>query len=378
LVMMALALHQRDTMGETLRHFSDSLNTWMPLLYRRDCGMYLSAFYQIFTCKALRSSTTHQPVDRLKVNLICQEIINLYHETEKTALIYMKEQVLALHGSGQEEQTYPTELHNHVNVSFTEQEKALLHRYLFGKEPLPAKIRELTPYFPPVKYYWVTPKDLKTLCPKGWLNDVVVDFYLKLICKQQRGDQGVITVDGYNHAFSSLFWTKLNEAPNNFRAVAKWGYQRSLPGRNIFALNKLAIPIHVDKVHWSCVVVSFKDLSISHYDSTNIESDTEVVEAIFAYLKDEYREIYDAPLPDQELWKLLMPPAEKLPRQRNCYDCGVYCCSYVEFAFNQTPMPDNQDALNHRRQHIALAILNAPEPDPTSDNAPTPRNAGQQ
>jgi Ulp1 family protease len=85
-----------------------------------------------------------------------------------------------------------------------------------------------------------------------------------------------------------------------------------------------------------------------------------LVKSIFAYLQEEYKEIYDAPLPDQHLWNLSVSQQKDLPKQSNGYDCGVYCCSYVDFMFNKTPMPNSELSLAERRRHIAFTLLRAP------------------
>jgi sentrin-specific protease 1 len=370
LLMMALGLHQKQTMGASLHHFSGSLNTWMPTLYYLHCGLYFSAFYQIFTCEKMMvmSDKVHSIRPRDEVDAICQQVINLYQDTEKDDLLRMKQNVLVFHISQQHVQPFPTALKNP-----TKEEEVLLQGYLHEEGNVDQPLRALKTYFPPVQTDSITRKDFQTLRPTAWLNDVIINCYLKMLCRQQRDDQGAITVDSYNHAHSTLFWKKLQE--EGYRAVAKWGGTRCLPGRNIFSLNKLAIPINVGTMHWTCAMVCFNDRSIHHYDSTaregrqkDIEKHKKLVKSIFAYLQEEYKENYDAPLPDQHLWKLSVSQHKDLPEQSNGYDCGVYCCSYVDFMFNKTPMPSSELSLAERRRHIAFTLLRAPEP--TGDETP--------
>jgi sentrin-specific protease 1 len=211
-------------------------------------------------------------------------------------------------------------------------------------------------------------ESMRRLCPEGWLNDNVIDFFLSLLCRQQRGEQGAIVLAEYNHAFSTQFWAKLNghggsgkATKYDYNAVKKWSTNRTVPGRNIFLFNKLAIPINIVDYHWSCVVVSFKTCSIHFYDSTHKDANPKVVETTFQYLKDEYMELHDTPLPSPESWTFYDTPPPELPTQKNSYDCGVYSCCYVDYSFNQTPMPQTAKETASRRQHIALAILNASE-----------------
>jgi Ulp1 protease family, C-terminal catalytic domain len=360
LVMMTLGLQPKETKGVSLQDFSASLNTWMPPFYRFQCEMYFLACYQIFTCQGLKHHAGHQVLSPADVDLIIQNVLTQHNEEERALLVNIRQQL-----SASQSHLLPQPL----KACFTEQENTLLMEYLPKKGKASETIREIRSYTPPFAYFPITRESIQRLSPKGWLNDTVIDFFLRLLCRQQRGEQGAIFLSEYNHAFSTQFWAKLNghselgEAIKyDFHGVKKWSRRRGVPGRNIFLFNKLAIPINTVHDHWSCAVVSFKTCSIHFYDSIYKDANPEVVDTIFEYLKDEYLDLHDTALPNPESWTLHYTPPPELPTQRNAHDCGVYCCSYVDYLFNQTPMPQNDEEAALRRQHIALTILSASEP----------------
>ncbi|XP_044005891.1 sentrin-specific protease 2-like [Aphidius gifuensis] len=84
----------------------------------------------------------------------------------------------------------------------------------------------------------VTVKDLKTLRPREWLNDIIIDAYFQLIKKR----------DPSVHVFSFNFFN--NYFTRSYDEVQRWSKDVG-----IFSKKKLLIPVHSDRATWKCVHV---------------------------------------------------------------------------------------------------------------------------
>ena len=116
-------------------------------------------------------------------------------------------------------------------------------------------------------------RDLETLAPKKWLNDDVVDFYLRLVEEMVRSP--------YNdfHIFNPQFWQILNSTAKTVDGVEQCDYEKVkhwtnkvVPGW--FQRRLVLIPVNVNGCHWTLVVVHNKKLKdgrmeheIMYYDS---------------------------------------------------------------------------------------------------------------
>jgi hypothetical protein len=347
LVMMALGVHDVNTMGTSLNHFGASLTSWIPPLYLLQCGLYLAACYQIFTSKMLYRRPPQKSATRMEVDAVCQEIFERHHPDERVKLEAMKQRITSNH---------ELKLQGKLNVSlqvgsFTPDEETLIQANLSSSGPATEVLRQLGKNT-------IRRESLQMLCPKRWLNDEVINLYTCTLSGP--------TPEGYKHCHSSHFMAKLLQDLSakepgiyDYNLVKKWS--KTIPGGSIFGLSVLAIPINFVKAHWACVIVSFKEKRIQFYDSRGSESDgTKYVQPVFQYLQDEHKAIKETALPSLEEWRLIERTPSDLPKQTNGFDCGIYCCSYIDFVFNNRPMPSTPAELAHRRLHIALRILQLP------------------
>jgi len=95
---------------------------------------------------------------------------------------------------------------------------------------------------------------------------------------------------------------------------------------------------------------------IQFYDSMG-GSGMNYLEDLLRYLQDEHQDKKKCPLPDLDQWELVTCTPDT-PRQRNCYDCGVFTCMFCDFLSKDCPLVFGQDHVTQCRQRIALAILN--------------------
>lgn len=89
----------------------------------------------------------------------------------------------------------------------------------------------------------VHPEHLATLKGRGWLNDVVVNFYLELISRRSQESPEMLKV----YALSSFFYKKLCDT--GYSGVRRWAKV------DIFCQDLVLIPIHHENNHW-CLIVS--------------------------------------------------------------------------------------------------------------------------
>jgi hypothetical protein len=163
-------------------------------------------------------------------------------------------------------------------------------------------------------------KSLRTLRPGAWLNDEVIHYFLVMLANR---DEEMCKNDQQrkrSHFFKSFFITKLLNEGNvtcegqyEYRNVKRWS--KNVPGKDIFALDKIIFPVNMGDMHWTCVVAFMKEKRIQAYDSMG-SSGRRYLDAIFRYINDEHIDKKKQPLPDKDQW-VLVETARDTPQQRN-------------------------------------------------------------
>ena len=109
-------------------------------------------------------------------------------------------------------------------------------------------------------------KSMRTLQDGKWLNDEIISLYLKLLAKRDKGLTDGNPVRKRSHFFSSLFLSNLfANGCYNYNEVKKWS--KNVPGKDIFALDKVFFMHNVDGIHWTCAVIFMEEKRIQYYDS---------------------------------------------------------------------------------------------------------------
>ncbi|XP_054022819.1 sentrin-specific protease 2 [Dryobates pubescens] len=106
----------------------------------------------------------------------------------------------------------------------------------------------------------VTREDIGTLREHRWLNDEVINFYMRLIAERNK-KEGFAAV----HAFSTFFYPKL--ISGGYTAVRRW-----TRGVDLFQQDLIFVPIHL-RVHWALVVIDVRRKTIKYYDSMGQKGD---------------------------------------------------------------------------------------------------------
>ncbi|KAL3762313.1 hypothetical protein ACHAW5_006313 [Stephanodiscus triporus] len=204
---------------------------------------------------------------------------------------------------------------------------------------------------------------MQTLCRGQWLNDEVINYFLKN-CLMRR-DEKMCTTDTSrrrSHFFNSFFiqtmFDEKSKDPElrgryNFDNVKNWS--KKVPGGDIFNLKYIVCPINIDDTHWTSAVIFMEDKRIQYYDSMG-GTDWSKLEGLLKYVKDEYSAKNGKEL-DVTEWELVSCTSDT-PRQKNGYDCGVFTCMFADFISKDCQLLFNQDHIDQCRQRIALSIMN--------------------
>jgi Ulp1 protease family, C-terminal catalytic domain len=163
---------------------------------------------------------------------------------------------------------------------------------------------------------------MQTLRPRTWLNDEIIHYFYLMLANRDAELCGNDPSRKRSHFFKSFFITKLlNEGNANpaidgtyeYRNVKRWS--KNVPGKDIFALDKVVLPINMGGMHWICAAIFMKEKRIEIFDSMGAPG-TRYLKALFRYLNDEHQDKKKAPMPDVDQWKLVESQATT-PRQLN-------------------------------------------------------------
>lgn len=187
-----------------------------------------------------------------------------------------------------------------------------------------------------------TIKDLKTLKPKVWLNDEVINMWMNLLQVMHPS----------HYYFSSHFFTKLQK--EGYDAVKRW-----TKNINLFKKSKLFIPINENKSHWTLIVVDLNLKKIQYYDSKLSDDSLHAKSIVAEYLTTEQHQKFPHHVPiswdDANRENII-----DLPKQKNFCDCGVFVCTFAFYISRNKYNFDFsvKDISNKLRYKIASLLLN--------------------
>uniref|UniRef100_A0A3Q4H1Z9 Ubiquitin-like protease family profile domain-containing protein n=1 Tax=Neolamprologus brichardi TaxID=32507 RepID=A0A3Q4H1Z9_NEOBR len=208
----------------------------------------------------------------------------------------------------------------------------------------------------------VTKEDLACLDAGEFLNDVIIDFYLKYLLLEGVGG----SVAERSHIFSSFFYKQLSRRDRHTRHQRVKTWTRHV---DIFTKDFLFVPVN-QEAHWYLVVVCFPGLEEARYEEfqrrageltwflsrwlnescgfghvqQSVSNGHQTywclpaglkVFALFSYLQVEWEVRRKSP-------RLFTSDTMKsfncrVPQQDNSSDCGLYLLQYVE-SFLQNPV----------------------------------------
>jgi len=164
-------------------------------------------------------------------------------------------------------------------------------------------------------------ESMQTLKPKTWLNDEVINYYLK-VCLAKRdealcnGEQGRKRCHFFNSFFlQSMFREEytIRSGEYDYSQVQRWS--KKAPGKSILNLKHIICPRNIGNYHWALGVISIEEKRIQWYDS-KYGTDRKMLNGLLQYVKDEYkREGREDEFVESE-WKLV-GVTKNTPRQAN-------------------------------------------------------------
>ncbi|EGC36291.1 hypothetical protein DICPUDRAFT_32083 [Dictyostelium purpureum] len=200
----------------------------------------------------------------------------------------------------------------------------------------------------------ITYSDKSRLEPSQYLNDSIIDFYIRYI-----KDHYVLDIDKTKFYFFSTFFYNIIGSHSNsntaYTRISKW-----TKNVDIFSFDFLFIPICLNS-HWTLLIISFpcqefetatetnKPLII-FLDSLNSQSLLVITKKIREYLTIEWKHKKSDPsngtIPERVFTSKNLPLVRaNVPKQDNLFDCGVFLLHYIEL-FCRNPETNFNDPLN--------------------------------
>lgn len=181
----------------------------------------------------------------------------------------------------------------------------------------------------------------------NWLNDEVINGYLKLIVTHGKKADRPTQVPTH-HAFVSFFYNNLET--RGYDSVKRWASRAKIGGKNLLETENVFIPIN-SGMHWTLCVVSGKNRTITHYNSLT-GNGRRYVETVKTWVKEELGSAYK----DDE-WKLEF--VGESPQQQNMDDCGVFTITSArQIMLGLTPMSYTASQIQLQRRRIIAELIN--------------------
>ncbi|XP_065157977.1 sentrin-specific protease 1-like [Atheta coriaria] len=185
-------------------------------------------------------------------------------------------------------------------------------------------------------------RDMLTLHGNNWLNNEIINFYMKMIIERSRNALNNFP-DVY--CFDSSFYPKLvKDGPFSTK---KW-----TKTVNIFHHELIFIPMHIG-LHWCLICINMAEQKVVYYDS-GPKSVNNCLNIIMKYLYVEYEDKQGSVL-DVDNWKL--ESARGVPQHKHAGDCGVFVCAIAEFLSRQAPFTFTHADIPLIRKRMVVEIM---------------------
>ena len=197
----------------------------------------------------------------------------------------------------------------------------------------------------------VTRRDIATIRPDKWLNDEVINLFMKLLDARSQAATDAALPKCY--FAQTNFYTKLAEGPNGYcyKDVRRWTKKV-----DVFTKDLLIVPIHCHGNHWTLAVVNFKSKRFEYYDSL-FGSEDMVLKHLRRWLEDEHQEKKKAPYDTGEWIDMVWGQASGTPQQRNGSDCGVFMTRTADFLSRDAKLDFSQSEMAYFRRRMVYEIL---------------------
>lgn len=182
----------------------------------------------------------------------------------------------------------------------------------------------------------VTIRDFKTLAPRRWLNDTIIEFFMKYI--EWNVPQTV--------AFNSFFYSNLSQ--RGYQGVRRWMKRKKVEIKN---LKKIFVPINLNESHWALGFIDIQGKRIIYVDSLSqgpSSMSLTILNNLKSYVIEESKNTIG------EGFELIHSDC---PQQPNGFDCGIYVCMNALYLSKDSELTfTSKDAVN-MRNYIGHLIL---------------------
>ncbi len=161
---------------------------------------------------------------------------------------------------------------------------------------------------------------MQTLNPREWVNDEIVNYYLKVCLARRDETLSELTGRKRSHFFNSHFMAQMFPGGGEYNCNNVKSWSKNVPGKDIFELKYIICPINYNNKHWTTAVIFMEEKQIKYYDSlvetkaTNLFSKARL-NGLLQYLKDEYKTKNHGKEMDATEWQTVK--CDNTPRQSN-------------------------------------------------------------
>lgn len=200
----------------------------------------------------------------------------------------------------------------------------------------------------------VTARDLATLTPGTWLNDEIVNSYVKAAVKSSDSAEGATS-----KRFATLnsnWWNTINNknysAGDGIKKVQRWAKRAKINGEQLLKTDNVFIPINYG-AHWTLLAISGTEKRVEYLNSLAGAGakDNAVKDVVWQYLTAELGSKFNS-----DEWEYTVGRSSQ---QNNGNDCGVFVCfnalSLVRGLLPTTAFGAS-DMLNARQQ-VAATLM---------------------
>ena len=122
-------------------------------------------------------------------------------------------------------------------------------------------------------------KDIKKMLPMEWLNDELINLYVRLLQERDSAARGADNGTPLCHFFNSFFMNKLYKDDKNYTYnyanVQRWTKPNRLKSggqasATILDCNQIIVPVNQGNMHWVCAVADLKKKQFVLYDSLRV------------------------------------------------------------------------------------------------------------
>lgn len=192
--------------------------------------------------------------------------------------------------------------------------------------------------------------DLLTLADGKWLNDKVIDFYLRLIMDQVNGPdckQGQQKI----HVFSTFFYSTLSK--RGYQGVSRWAKRAKV---DVSKLEYLFVPVNLNQMHWTLAYVDNVNKRFVYVDSLYGTGD-DILVALLDYMTQETERVHGKSMGGKDYTQYELESEAQGPKQQNGFDCGVFACTAVAALARHLGFCYGQDDMPALRRKMAYEIL---------------------